>query len=169
MTQSGKGKRKGCNVAEAVRAIAKPIAESLGLELWDVRYVKEGADWFLRIFIDKPEGVGIDDCTAMSRAVDGPLDEMDPIQQAYCLEVCSPGINRQLVRPEHFEAFLGAPVRVKLIRPMEDGTKVLSGVLDDYTPEGAVVLLVDEETSCTIEKKEIVSVCVADDDDLFDE
>ena len=131
MTQSGKGKRKGGNVAEAVRAIAKPIAESLGLELWDVRYVKEGADWFLRIFIDKPEGVGIDDCTAMSRAVDGPLDEMDPIQQAYCLEVCSPGINRQLVRPEHFEAFLGAPVRVKLIRPMEDGTKVLSGVLDD--------------------------------------
>ena len=156
-------KHKG-NVADVVREMAQPIAASLGLDLWDVRYVKEGADWFLRIFIDRPEGVSLDDCTAMSHAVDGPLDELDPIPQSYSLEVCSPGINRQLTRPEHFEAFLGAPVRVRLIRPMEDGTRVLSGELEDYTEDGAVVLKMDEETACTIEKKEIVSVCVADDD-----
>lgn len=156
-------KHKG-NVADVVREMARPIAASLGLDLWDVRYVKEGADWFLRIFIDRPEGVSLDDCTAMSHAVDGPLDELDPIPQSYSLEVCSPGINRQLTRPEHFEAFLGAPVRVRLIRPMEDGTRVLSGELEDYTEDGAVVLKMDEETACTIEKKEIVSVCVADDD-----
>ena len=156
-------KHKG-NVADVVREMARPIAASLGLDLWDVRYVKEGADWFLRIFIDRPEGVSLDDCTAMSHAVDGPLDELDPISQSYSLEVCSPGINRQLTRPEHFEAFLGAPVRVRLIRPMEDGTRVLSGELEDYTEDGAVVLKMDEETACTIEKKEIVSVCVADDD-----
>ena len=123
-------KHKG-NVADVVREMARPIAASLGLDLWDVRYVKEGADWFLRIFIDRPEGVSLDDCTAMSHAVDGPLDELDPIPQSYSLEVCSPGINRQLTRPEHFEAFLGAPVRVRLIRPMEDGTRVLSGELED--------------------------------------
>ena len=156
-------KHKG-NVADVVREMARPIAASLGLDLWDVRYEKEGADWFLRIFIDRPEGVSLDDCTAMSHAVDGPLDELDPISQSYSLEVCSPGINRQLTRPEHFEAFLGAPVRVRLIRPMEDGTRVLSGELEDYTEDGAVVLKMDEETACTIEKKEIVSVCVADDD-----
>ena len=156
-------KHKG-NVADVVREMARPIAASLGLDLWDVRYVKEGADWFLRIFIDRPDGVSLDDCTAMSHAVDGPLDELDPIPQSYSLEVCSPGINRQLTRPEHFEAFLGAPVRVRLIRPMEDGTRVLSGELEDYTEDGAVVLKMDEETACTIEKKEIVSVCVADDD-----
>ena len=152
------------SVAESVRELAQPIAASLGLDLWDVRYVKEGADWFLRIFIDKPEGVGIDDCTAMHHAVDAPLDELDPIPQSYTLEICSPGINRQLTRPEHFEAFIGAPVRVRLIRPLEDGTKTLSGELYDYTEEGAVVLKMDEETACTVEKKEIVSVCVADDD-----
>ena len=157
-------KKHKVNVADVVREMARPIAASLGLDLWDVRYVKEGADWFLRIFIDRPEGVSLDDCTAMSHAVDGPLDELDPISQSYSLEVCSPGINRQLTRPEHFEAFLGAPVRVRLIRPMEDGTRVLSGELEDYTEDGAVVLKMDEETACTIEKKEIVSVCVADDD-----
>ena len=81
---------------ELVRALAEPIAARLGYSLWDVRFVKEGAEWYLRIFIDKPEGIGIDDCVAMSRAVNDPLDELDPIEQAYCLEVCSPGMNREL-------------------------------------------------------------------------
>ena len=91
-------KEKGNTVA-AVWQIAQPIAESLGLELWDVRFVKEGADWFLRIFIDKEDGVSIDDCEAMSRAIDKPLDDADPISQSYCLEVSSPGVERELVRP----------------------------------------------------------------------
>ncbi len=77
----------------------------------------------MRIFIDKPEGVTLDDCEAMSRAINDPLDQLDPIDGEYCLEVCSPGIDRELVRPEHFEAFLGAVVNAKFIRPLEDGRK----------------------------------------------
>ena len=74
------GKGKGGNTVAAVTAIAEPIAEQLGLRLWDVRFVKEGASWYLRIFIDKEGGVGIDDCVAMSHALDKPLDEADPIR-----------------------------------------------------------------------------------------
>jgi ribosome maturation factor RimP len=87
---------------------------SLGLSLWDVRYVKEGAQWYLRIFIDKPDGVSIDDCEKVSRAVNDPLDALDPIENAYCLEVCSPGIERELKCIEHIEACEGWDVEVKL-------------------------------------------------------
>ena len=111
-------KGKGGSTVAAVTAIAQPIAERLGLRLWDVRFVKEGADWFLRVFIDKDGGVGIDDCVAMSHALDKPLDEADPIEQSYCLEVSSPGTDRELTRPAHFEACLGERVRARLIRPL---------------------------------------------------
>jgi len=78
-----------------------------------VRFVKEGAAWYLRFWIDKPGGVDLDDCEAMSRALDAPLDEADFIQQAYHLEVCSPGIERELTREEHFAQYLGSQVRVR--------------------------------------------------------
>ena len=105
-------KKKGGNTVALVRRLAEPIARDLGLMLWDVRFVKEGADWFLRIFIDKPEGIGIEDCEAMSRAINGPLDELDPVEQSYCLEVCSPGMNRELTRDEHFSSMgIQRPVR----------------------------------------------------------
>ena len=87
---------KDSNTVSAVRAIAEPIAQRLGLEIWDIRFLKEGTGWFLRIFIDKDGGVGIDDCVEMSRALNAPLDEADLIEQAYCLEVSSPGVERQL-------------------------------------------------------------------------
>ena len=84
-------KKKGGNTVALVRRLAEPIARDLGLMLWDVRFVKEGADWFLRIFIDKPEGIGIEDCEAMSRAINGPLDELDPTYgQPYTFTVSSP-------------------------------------------------------------------------------
>ena len=83
------GKGKGGNTVAAVTAIAEPIAQQLGLMLWDVRFVKEGANWYLRIFIDKEGGVGIDDCVAMSHALDKPLEDADPIDRSYCLEVSS--------------------------------------------------------------------------------
>lgn len=86
-------KGKGGITVNAVWDIARPIAEKLGLELWDVRFEKEGADWFLRVFIDKDGGVSIDDCVDMSHALDKPLDDADPIEQSYCLEVCSPDWN----------------------------------------------------------------------------
>lgn len=146
------GKGKGGNTVAAVWQIAEPIAQSLGLELWDVRFVKEGVSWYLRIFIDKEGGVGIEDCENMSRAIDGPLDEADPIEQSYCLEVSSPGIERELVRDEHFERYKGEKVIVKLIRPYE-GRRDFRGVLEKYDGKNITVRLENGEGLC-FEKKE---------------
>ncbi|MFU0832069.1 MAG: Ribosome maturation factor RimP [Oscillospiraceae bacterium] len=115
-----------------VHNLALPYAQQLGLSIWDVRYEKEGGAWYLRIFIDKPGGVGIEDCEAMSRAINGPLDELDPIRESYCLEVSSPGLNRELRREEHFAAFWGARVAVRLIRPLPDSTRTITGLLAGY-------------------------------------
>lgn len=123
---------KGGNTVQRVWAIAEPIVNGLGLRLWDVRFVKEGADWFLRVYIDKDGGVNINDCEDVSRALDEPLDREDPISQAYTLEVCSPGLERPLVRDEHFEHFIGADIMVRMIRPIEGIGKEFKGVLADY-------------------------------------
>ena len=125
--------KKGGNTVQRVWELVEPIVEGLGLRLWDVRFVKEGADWSLRVIIDSESGVGINDCEAVSRAIDEPLDEADPIAQAYTLEVCSPGLERQLVRDEHFEQFIGADIMVKLLRPIEGIGKEFKGVLADYS------------------------------------
>nr|WP_319490101.1 ribosome maturation factor RimP [uncultured Caproiciproducens sp.] len=156
-------KKKNGNTVEIVRKLAEPIAAELGLSIWDVRFLKEGADWFLRIFIDKVGGVGIADCEAMSKAINGPLDELDPIEQAYCLEVSSPGIDRELVRDEHFTAFLGASVCVKLIRPMEDGRRELIAVLKNYR-ENTMVLQTEEGVNISLAAKDASSVRLVDDD-----
>lgn len=145
-------KGKGGNTVAAVTAIAQPIAEQLGLRLWDVRFVKEGADWFLRIFIDKDGGVGIDDCVAMSHALDKPLDEADPIEQSYCLEVSSPGTDRELTKAAHFEACLGQTVKVRLIRPAEDGRREFTGVLVSHDKDGFTIEA-GEETVAFIRKE----------------
>lgn len=116
------------STAEVVREIVQPYARELGLRIWDVTFTKEGASWYLRIYIDKDGGITIEDCAAMSRAVDEPLDQADPIDQAYFLEVCSPGIERELRRDEHFTAYLGRRVKVCLIRAV-DGVREFSGTL----------------------------------------
>lgn len=145
-------KKKGGSTVNTVWQLAQPIAKSLGLELWDVRFEKEGADWFLRIFIDKDGGVSIDDCVEMSHAVDKPLDEADPIEQSYCLEVSSPGVERDLKRDEHFEKCLGEKIMVKLIRPV-DGQREFKGILESYD-NGNFELLTEEGTKLMINKKE---------------
>lgn len=152
-------------VAGRVRELAEPLARELGLTVWDVQYQKEGAEWVLRIYIDKEEGVGIDDCVNMSHAIDPVLDREDPVPQEYVLEVSSPGLNRKLTRPEHFERYMDEPVRARLIRPMEDGTKELDGLLIGYE-DGQVELQLDEETGVTLEKKELAWVCALDDFDV---
>lgn len=157
------GKKKG-NVASQVWEMAQPLADQLGLILWDVQFVKEGADWFLRIFIDKDEGVGIDDCVDMTHLINPILDKEDPISGEYTLEVSSPGLNRKLTRPEHFEAYQGAPVQVRLIRPLEDGRKELTGTLLGADDQGAFEIQIDDETSVVFQKKECSSVRVLDDD-----
>ncbi|MBR0348960.1 MAG: ribosome maturation factor RimP [Acutalibacteraceae bacterium] len=145
-------KGKGGNTVNTVWEIAEPIAQSLGLEIWDVRFEKEGADWFLRVFIDKEGGVSIDDCVDMSHAIDKPLDEADPIEQSYCLEVSSPGLERDLKRDAHFEKSLGEKIMVKLIRPV-DGQREFKGTLESYD-NGNFELLLEDGTKLMINKKE---------------
>ena len=134
---------KGGNTVAVVREIAKPIAEELGLEIWDVRFLKEGSQWYLRIFIDKDGGVSIDDCVDFTHAINKPLDEADPIEQAYCLEVSSPGIERELVRDEHFQKSIGKKIMLKTIRPV-DGEREFKGILEAFDGTAVTVKVNDE-------------------------
>jgi len=129
------------NVAARARKLAEPIAAGLGFSLWDVRFIKEGANWYLRFWIDKPNGIDLDDCEAMSHALDAPLDEADLISQAYHLEICSPGIERELTREEHFAQYVGSVVTVKISHPAEEVVGVLEG------SEGKVITLRLEDDS----------------------
>jgi ribosome maturation factor RimP len=158
-------KKKGSNLGNTAAIcyrLAEPEASALGLKLWDVRFVREGPTWYLRIYIDKEDSnVTIDDCVAMSRRMDKVLDQADPINQSYCLEVCSPGIERELTRIEHFEQFEGWPVAVRLHHPV-DGKRDFEGILVDFD-EKTITILVDEDTNCTFTKKEISSVRLIED------
>ncbi len=145
-------KGKGGNTVKTVWEIAEPIANGLGYELWDVRFEKEGADWFLRVFIDKEDGISINDCVDMSHAIDKPLDEADPIEQSYCLEVSSPGIERDLKRDTHFEKCEGQKIMVKLIRPV-DGEREFKGILGKYE-NGIFELCLEDGRTLMINKKE---------------
>ena len=116
------------NSAEKVYELIKETVSACGVTLWDVRFVKEGASWYLRVFIDKEGGVSLDDCTAVSHAIDPILDEADPIDVSYYLEVCSPGVERELIRPEHYAAFIGSKVKIRLYHA-SDGKKEWVGVL----------------------------------------
>ncbi len=118
-------------ITDQVWAFSQDIVESLGCRLWDVEYVREGGEWFLRLYIDKDGGVNINDCEAISRAIDPILDEKDPIEGSYRFEVCSAGLERVLKRPSDFQQFLGADVLVKLYRPV-DGVKEFPSVLRGY-------------------------------------
>ena len=137
-----KGSKQGGNTVSTVRALALPLAEALSLRVWDIRFEKEGASWYLRIFIDKPGGVTIEDCEALSRAIDPVLDEADPISVPYYLEVSSPGLGRALTCPAHFEEMMGREVRVLLYAPV-DGRREFTGALSGYSGE-AVSIETDE-------------------------
>lgn len=158
-----KGKKRG-NTAETVYALVKPLADNLNLEIWDVVYLKEGADWYLRVFIDKEEGISIDDCVDLTQELNPVLDKTDPVPNEYILEVSSPGINRKLTRPEHYEKYIGETLRVKLVRPLEDGRRILDGVLLSAESNGSFTLQIDEETSVDFEKKECASVVLLEED-----
>ena len=142
-------------VTELVASFAKPVVEEKGCRLWDVEYVREGSDYFLRIFIDKDGGVDINDCEAISRAVDPILDENDPIPGSYHFEVCSAGLERALKRPSDFERSLGSPVTVKLYRP-RNGLKEIPCVLRGYE-DGRITVEAGKET-ITFEKSEVALV-----------
>ena len=143
-------------VTELVASIAQPIVEQHGCQLWDVEYVREGSDYFLRIYLDKLEGsVDINDCEAISRAMDPILDEKDPIEGSYHFEVCSAGLERTLKRPSDFERFMGSAITVKLYRP-RNGLKEIPCVLEGYD-NGKLTVTAGKET-ITFEKSEVALV-----------
>ena len=142
-------------ITEQVESFAKPVVESFGCQLWDVEYVREGDQRFLRLYLDKEGGVDITDCEAISRAVDPLLDEADPIAESYHFEVCSAGLERALKRPSDFERFMGSNITVKLYRP-RNGLKEIPCVLDAYD-DGKITVTAGKET-ITFEKSEVALV-----------
>ena len=121
-------KSSGKNVVKVVREGILPTVEELGYMLWDVEFVKEGSEWYLRITIDSEEGITINDCEKVHRAIDPILDDIDPIEQAYHLEVSSPGIEREIKNEEHIDACLGWDVELRFYAPI-DGNKSVTGIL----------------------------------------
>ena len=157
---AGKG-----NTVSRVTEIITPYAKELGLEIWDVRFAKEGTDWYLRIFIDKDGGVSIDDCVDLTHAITKPLDEADPISQSYTLEVSSPGVERELTSDAHFEKYIGANVMMRLIRPINN-VRDFAGKLEDYA-DGEITFELKDGENINVNKKD-TSYVKLDDFDIND-
>lgn len=131
-----------------------------GVELWDVRFEKEGSLWFLRVYLDKEGGVTIDDCETVSRALSPVLDQADPIEQSYILEVSSPGVERDLVKDWHFQKYVGSPVQVRLIRPVE-GIRDFTGIMTGCE-EAGITLLLDDDLEMQVLKSEAAYIRLVD-------
>ena len=147
-----------------VRELAEPLCDELGLFLWDVKFEKEGANWYLRVYIDKDGGITLDDCEALHRPLDQILDETDPIPQSYVFEVCSPGLGRKLERPEHFEVCIGDEIKIRFIRP-RNGEKEIIRTLTDYLEESSEIAVSNGEAEETIPLSECAFVKLYDDGD----
>lgn len=126
--------------------LLKPITEKYGVEIYDVEYVKEGSDFYLRAYIDKEGGVNIIDCENVSRALSDALDEVDFIDDAYILEVSSPGLGRTLKKDRHFEKSIGQDVEIKLFKPV-DKVKEFEGTLLSFDAEKITIDMDGEEKS----------------------
>ena len=144
-------------ITELTAELAAPAIAEQGCELWDVEYVKEAGTWYLRVLLDKEGGVDILDCEAISRKLSDLLDEADPIEGSYTLEVGSAGAERVLKRPADFQCFLGSPVLVKLYRP-QDGSKEFAGILKSYDDASGAVTVTVGARELTFEKKAVALV-----------
>ncbi|MBQ4561588.1 MAG: ribosome maturation factor RimP [Clostridia bacterium] len=140
----------GKKIADAVTELLTPVINDLGYDVWDIEYVREAAEWFLRITIDSPKGIDIDDCEKVHRAIDPVLDDADPIEDAYRLEVSSPGLEREIRTDIHFEACIGEKIVCKLFTKLE-GKKEYTGILKAY--ENKQIVLETEEGQVTIDRK----------------
>ncbi len=138
--------------------LLKPIAEANGVSIYDVEYVKEGSDYYLRAYIDKPEGVNIQDCENVSRALSDALDKEDFIPDAYILEVSSPGLGRTLKKDKHLQASIGQEVEIKLFKPI-DKCKEFTGILENF--DGNVIVIREGETARTFERSDIALIRLA--------
>ncbi len=132
------------SIEQTAEELLKPITDRLGLEIYDVEYVKEGNERYLRAYIDKEGGVNIQDCEDVSRVYSDVLDEEDPIPEAYILEVSSPGLGRQLKKERHFAKSIGKEVEVRLYEDM-DGRREYAGVLTAYSATNITLKLPDRE------------------------
>lgn len=145
------------NIAEKADLLLRPVVEGLGYTLWDVEYKKEGSDYNLILTIDKDDvELTLDDCVAVTDAVNPVLDEADPIPDSYCLEVSSAGLERELKRPEHFKKYEGCEVEVKLFAPIEPLPKLFAGVLKKYTDTDITFTL--DGNDVTVDKAKVASV-----------
>ena len=142
-------------ITEQVAAFAQPVVEANGCMLWDVEYVREGSERFLRVYLDKEGGIDIADGETIHRARDPILDEKDPIAESYHFEVCSAGLERALKKQSDFERFMGSPITVKLYRP-RNGLKEIPCVLRGYE-DGAITVEAGKETF-TLAKSEVALV-----------
>jgi len=142
-------------IEDTVLELSGPVTDSIGLELVDVEYVKEGATWFLRIYIDKPEGITHDDCKAVSERLGELLDKKDPIPQSYVLEVSSPGIERPLKKPADFVRFRGNMIRATTFAPV-DGQKEFTGLLEGLE-DGNILIRIDDR-QVTLPRESVAKV-----------
>mgnify|MGYP000923227875 FL=1 len=141
------------SISEIVKEIALPVVSEAGCELVDVEYVKEGGNWFLRIYIDKPEGVSLDDCEKVSGPLNEKLDQLDPIDHEYFLEVSSPGLERPLKKPEDFARAVGSIIEIKLFKAV-DNTKRFEGELISCN-DGHLTIKTEDDKNYVFELKDI--------------
>ena len=141
------------SIEEKVEKLLKAKIESIGYDLYDVEYSKEGKNYFLRIFIDKPEGIDLQDCEKVNNEINDLLDEADYIKEQYFLEVSSPGIERVLKKEKHLQQNMGKEVNVKLFRKDKNGNKEYQGILKEFD-EDSIML----ETDIKIERKNIAQI-----------
>lgn len=165
MAENKKASGKNKNIAGTVRELVAATVESMGFMLWDVLYEKEGASWYLRIIIDREEGVDINDVEAVHRALDPIIDEADPIEDFYYLEVSSPGVERELRLPMHYEAFIGELVTAKLFTALEGipafaGRKEITARLTAYNGETGEITLTEGDNSVTLTPKNVARINV---------
>ena len=148
------------NTEKRIEELIQPTVTEMGYELVDVEFVKEGSNWYLRIFIDKEGGVTIDDCEAVSKTLEKIFDEKDPIEQAYFLEISSPGIDRPLKKKEDFIKYNGEMVDIKLYKPYE-GSKEYTGKLVGYDENDGTVTIEVDDKNIAFTKKEIAGIRLA--------
>lgn len=149
-------KKKG-NIAQRVAELVRDAVSECGCTLWDVEFVKEGADHNLVIYIDKPDVISLTDCEMVNDAVEPIIDEADPIDGSYYLEISSPGLERELKTPEHLLAFVGSEVIVRLYKPY-NGSKIYTGILKEYDESNDTIHLECSESALSFERKMCASI-----------
>ena len=145
------------SIEEKVESLLKEKIESIGYDLYDVEYAKEGPNYFLRIFIDKPEGIDLEDCEKVNNEIMEKLDEADYIKDQYFLEVSSPGVERVLKKDKHLEQNIGNEVQIKLFKKDENGKKEYQGILKSFD-EQTITIEQDQDQEIAIERKHIAQI-----------